>query len=81
MAPATTQMAHAILVESPQPQGWMMKMQGVDQLMRQLPWMPPSGGPAPHIMGVLLQYHSCQIILLEEVKKKFLEKIMVRAVG
>lgn len=81
MAPATMRMARAIAEGSPQPRGWMRKMQGVDQLMRQLPWMPPSGDPAPRIMEVLLQSHSCQIILLEEVKKKLLEKITVRTVG
>lgn len=42
--------------------------------------MPPSEDPAPRIMEVLLQSHSCQIILLEEVKKKFMKKIMVRTV-
>lgn len=81
MAPVTMQMAHVTPVGSPQPQGWMRKMQAVDPLMRQLPWILPSEDPAPHIMEVLLQSHSCQTIPLVEVKKEFLEKIMVRTVG
>lgn len=80
MAHVIMQMAH-VTAESPQPRVQMMKMQVVDQHMTQLPWIPPSGDPARHIMEVLLQSLSCQIILLEEVKKKFLEKILVRTVG
>lgn len=80
MAHVIMQMAH-VIAESPQPQVQMMKMQVADQHMTQLPWIPPSGDPAPHIMEVLLQSHSYQIILLEGVKKKFLEKILVRTVG
>ena len=80
MARVIMQMAH-VIAGSPQLQVWMMKMWAVDQHMTQLTWTPPSGDPAPHIMEVLLQSHSCQIILLERVKKKFLEKILVRTGG
>lgn len=80
-ARGTTRTARATPAASPPPRGWRRKMLAVGQLMRQLPWMPPSGEPAPPIMGARLRSHSCQITLLEEVKKEFLEKIMVRTLG
>lgn len=79
-AHGTTQTARAI-AGSPQPPGWMMKMRVVGWHMTQLPWILPSGDPAPPTTEVLLQSPICQIIRLEGVKKRFLEEIMVRTRG